>query len=165
GLEAAERAVHEGMRVNMTLCFTEEQAAAVYAATKGAKKGDVFVSPFVGRLDDRGERGMDLIENIVKLYESSDGHVEVLTASIRSLLHQEQALSLKSDILTTPLKILKEWKEADFSAVPSVPEADLAPIPFKEILLDKPWREYDIHHDLTDKGIERFAADWNALIA
>jgi transaldolase len=63
------------------------------------------------------------------------------------------------------LKILKEWQAADYSATPSVPEADLAPIPFKEISLDKKWQEYDIHHDLTDKGIERFAADWNALIS
>ncbi len=81
GLEAAGRAVKEGLRVNMTLCFTQEQAAAVYSATAGAKKGDVFISPFIGRLDDRGENGMDLIENIQKMYGTGDGHVEVLTAS------------------------------------------------------------------------------------
>ncbi|MCH7552170.1 transaldolase, partial [Patescibacteria group bacterium] len=51
GLKAAKRSVKKGMRVNMTLCFTQEQAAAVYSATMGAKKGDVFVSPFIGRLD------------------------------------------------------------------------------------------------------------------
>ena len=51
GLEAAKRSIEAGMRVNMTLCFTQQQAAAVYSATRGAKKGDVFVSPFVGRLD------------------------------------------------------------------------------------------------------------------
>ncbi len=59
GLKAAEIAIKKGIRINMTLCFTQEQAAAVYAATLGAKKGNVFVSPFVGRLDDRGENGMD----------------------------------------------------------------------------------------------------------
>jgi len=53
GLEAAERSTKEDIRVNMTLCFTQDQAAAVYAATKGANKGDSFVSPFVGRLADR----------------------------------------------------------------------------------------------------------------
>ena len=61
GLEAAARLVMEKMRVNMTLCFSQAQAAAIYAATKGAAKGDVFVSPFVGRLDDRGENGMDFL--------------------------------------------------------------------------------------------------------
>jgi transaldolase len=61
GFKAAQMAVSEGLRVNMTLCFSQEQAAAVYAATSGAKKGDVFVSPFIGRLDDRGKNGMYLI--------------------------------------------------------------------------------------------------------
>src|SRR3989344_1099900 len=87
GLLAAERSIKEGLRVNMTLCFTQEQAAAVYAATRGAKKGQVFVSPFVGRLDDRGQDGMDLIANIMRMYEQGDGHVEVLTASVRSVGH------------------------------------------------------------------------------
>lgn len=55
GLKAANKAVKEDLRVNMTLCFTQEQAAAVYAATRGAKRGQVFVSPFIGRLDDGGK--------------------------------------------------------------------------------------------------------------
>jgi transaldolase len=84
GLKAAETCVKEGIRVNMTLVFSQQQAAAVYAATKGAKKGDVFLSPFVGRLDDRGENGMDLIKNILEMYNQGDGHVEVLSASVRS---------------------------------------------------------------------------------
>ena len=83
GLMAAQKAVQEGLRVNMTLCFSQEQAAAVYAATRGAKKGQVFVSPFIGRLDDIGENGMDLISNILAVYKQGDGHVEVLTASVR----------------------------------------------------------------------------------
>src|SRR3989440_2964294 len=82
GLRAAEMSVERGMRVNMTLCFSQEQAAAVYAATRRTKE-PVYVSPFVGRLDDRGEDGMDLIRNIKKMYERSDGHVHVLAASIR----------------------------------------------------------------------------------
>ncbi len=83
GLKAASGAIGEGLRVNMTLCFTQAQAAAVYAATRGARKGQVFVSPFIGRLDDRGENGMDLIANIIRMYAKGDGHVEVLTASVR----------------------------------------------------------------------------------
>ena len=71
GLKAAEIAVREGIKVNMTLVFSQQQAAAVYMATKGAKKGDVFISPFAGRLDDIGENGMDVISNIVKMYKTA----------------------------------------------------------------------------------------------
>ena len=167
GLKAAELSVKQGMRVNMTLVFSQEQGAAVYAATAGAKKGDVFLSPFIGRLDDRGENGMDLISNTLKIYGSGDGHVEVLTASVRSLDHFLEAIRLGSDIITTPLKILKEWAAAgmnmpdeNFSYKPE----SLKPIPYQEINLNQSWDSYNIKHELTDKGIEKFAADWNALI-
>ena len=167
GLRAAEQAVKEGMRVNMTLCFSEEQAAAVYAATRGAMKGQVFVSPFIGRLDDRGENGMDLVANIIALYKLGDGHVEVLTASVRTLDHLLYAFKLGSDIITAPFEILKAWGEKGMP----LPRADyryparaLRPIPYKDIGLDKPWQEYDIRHSLTDQGMERFSSDWKALI-
>ena len=78
--------VQEKIRVNITLCFSQEQAAAVYAATKGSKE-PVYVSPFVGRLDDRGEDGMDLVKNIKRIFEHGDGHVHVLAASIRNFNH------------------------------------------------------------------------------
>lgn len=167
GLKAAEICVKEGIRVNMTLVFSQEQAAAVYAATKGAKKGDVFLSPFVGRLDDRGENGMDFISNVLKMYQQGDGHVEVLTASVRSQEHFLKALELGSDIITSPLKILKEWKETGMpvsSEKLKVESQKLKPIEYEEISLDKSWQEYNIKHELTDKGIEKFAEDWNALI-
>lgn len=167
GLKAAAQAVEAGMRVNMTLCFSQEQAAAVYTATQGAKKGQVFVSPFIGRLDDRGENGMDLIANILRMYESGDGHVEVLTASVRSLDHLLYALRLGSDIITAPYEILKLWGEAGLP----VPGDDyryesggLRPIAYRHIELGKPWMGYDIDHELTMKGMEKFSADWNALI-
>jgi transaldolase len=164
GLKAAHDAVAEGMRVNMTLCFSEEQAAAVYAATRGAVKGDVFISPFIGRLDDRGERGMDLIRNIAELYKKGDGHVEILAASIRSVEHLAKSIEFGADIATVPLKILKEWSQAGMPLSGDVTD-DLTPIDYKNTPLDKSWQEYDIRHDLTDKGIERFAADWNALLS
>ncbi len=167
GLKAAELSVKEGMRVNMTLVFSQEQAAAVYAATKGAKKGQVFVSPFIGRLDDRGENGMDLIASIIKMYESGDGHVEVLTASVRSKDHIFKAIRLKSDIITAPLNVLKEWAEAGLQ-LPNenfvYEPKNLKLIEYKDIALDKVWQEYNIHHELTEKGLEKFAQDWNNLI-
>src|SRR5579863_3306651 len=63
GLRAAEMSIPRKIRVNMTLCFSQDQAAAVYAATKGSKE-PVYVSPFIGRLDDHGENGMDVVKNI-----------------------------------------------------------------------------------------------------
>ncbi len=168
GLKAAEISVKEGMRVNMTLVFSQEQAAAVYAATKGAKKGQVFLSPFIGRLDDRGENGMDLISNIIKMYKAGDGHVEVLTASVRSVEHQVRAIEVGTDIITSPLRVLKEWKEEisndKFQISNEIKNPNLKPIQYQEIGLDKPWQEYNLAHELTDKGLERFAADWNGLI-
>ena len=167
GLKAAEQAVKSGMRVNLTLCFSQEQAAAVYAATRGAKRGDVFVSPFIGRLDDKGENGMDVISHILKMYRKGDGHVMVLTASVRNIDHLLFALKLGSDIITVPFHVLKEWGEKGLP----MPGDDyvyrpggLKSIPFKEIDLSKKWQTYDIRHELTDKGMERFSADWNALI-
>lgn len=167
GLRAAEQAVEEGMRINMTLCFTQDQAAAVYAATKGAYRGQVFVSPFVGRLDDRGENGMDLIANIVRMYESGDDHVEVLAASVRTLDHLLYALALRSGIVTAPAKILRQWSSNNLS----VPDAhfryeaeNLKPILYEEFDLAKPWQEFNVYHDLTDAGLKSFSNDWNSLI-
>jgi transaldolase len=74
GLRAAQNSVKQGMRVNMTLCFSQQQAAAVYAATKGTKE-PAYVSPFVGRLDDIGQNGMDVVKNIKRMFSKGDGHV------------------------------------------------------------------------------------------
>ena len=167
GLKAAEKAVLAGMRVNMTLNFSQEQAAAVYAATVGARKGQVFISPFIGRLDDRGRNGMDLVANILRMFRQSDGHVEVLTASVRNLDHLFKALQLGSDIITAPYEILKNWGEQGMPLPApeySYPVKGLKPIFYRELDLDKPWRYYDIRHDLTDKGMEKFSSDWNFLI-
>jgi transaldolase len=163
GLKAAEISIKEDMRVNMTLVFSQEQAAAVYAATKGAKKGDVFLSPFIGRLEDRGERGLDLIKNILEMYKQGDGHVEVLSASVRNLSHVKECLDLGSDIITAPLSVLKQWNENSNAKI-ELQAMNLAPVTYKNIDLNKHWQEYNLYHDLTDKGIEKFASDWNNLI-
>jgi transaldolase len=167
GLKASAEAIRKGMRVNMTLCFSQSQAAAVYAATRGGHKGQVYVSPFIGRLDDQGENGMDLIANTICMYSQGDGHVEVLTASVRHIDHLLYAIKLGSDIITAPFQVLKEWGDKGLP----LPGADyvydakgLAPVAYEKVDLFKEWQEYDIHHDLTDKGMERFSRDWNSLI-
>lgn len=168
GLKAANECIKLGFRINMTLVFTQDQAAAVYSATKGAVKGQVFVSPFVGRLDDGGENGMDLIKNILKMYESGDGHVEVLSASLRNMEHLLCALSLGSDIITAPFKLLVEWSERGMPAPDlnsySYNSGKLKPIVYKELDINKNWIDFDIKHKLTDSGIEKFSSDWNSLI-
>lgn len=167
GLEAAERSVADGMRVNLTLCFSQEQAAAVYAATRKTKE-PAFASPFVGRLDDRGEDGMALIANILRMFVGGDGHVQTLTASVRSLDHLLCTFALGSPLVTAPLKVYEDWAEAGFP----VPQSDykydpgkLKAIPYREVSLDQPWRKYDIHHELTDVGQRKFAESWNSLLS
>lgn len=161
GLNVAEILVKKGVNVNMTLCFSQQQAAAVYSATKGAKKGQVFISPFIGRLDDQGVNGLDLIRNCLKMYEKGDQHVEVLVASIRSLDHLLASFYLKADIVTVPFAILKDWKEGVKAT--SV-KSNLTAIKYEDIDLNKHWTQFDIGHELTEVGIEKFCSDWNKLI-
>ena len=167
GIKAAQRAIKEGLRVNMTLCFSQEQAAAVFSALKKAKKGQVFISPFVGRLDDRGENGMDVVKNILKMYRQTKTKIEVLTASVRKLDHLLYAIYLGSDIVTCPLRVLKEWKEKNLI----LPEENfqyfsqgLRPIPYQELDLNLPWQKFNLYHPLTEIGLEKFAQDWKSLI-
>src|SRR5215813_10813083 len=171
GLKAAEMSVRQRIRVNMTLCFSQEQAAAVYAATKGSKE-PVYVSPFVGRLDDRGEDGIDLIKNIKAMYRNGDGHVHVLSASIRQLDHLLAAFALDSELVTVPAKVLEKWAASNFpmpsrdftyKAVTSSGEP-LRPISYKELDLNRPWQSFDINHELTTKGIQKFVADYRSTL-
>ncbi len=168
GIKAAKQALAEGIRVNMTLCFSQEQAAAVYSATKGAKRGEVFVSPFVGRLDDQGENGVDLVENILRMYARGDGHVEVLVASIRNKEHMMRLLQLKTDIITAPLKVLREWAEHGVVLPENsyrYPLENRLRLPYNPLDLKQSWENFSLEHSLTDKGIERFCVDWNNLLA
>lgn len=166
GLEAAEKLTGDGMRVNMTLTFSQEQAAAVHAATRGADRGDVFVSPFIGRLDDKGKQGIDVVQNIDKMFSLGVSHVEVLAASVRTLEHLTKVFEAEADIVTAPFEVLKDWAEA---GMPLEFEGDggaeLEKIEYETISLTNEWNAYDISHELTDAGLEKFAADWNGMVA
>ena len=165
GLRAAEISVREGIRVNMTLCFSQEQAAAVYGATRGTAE-PAYVSPFIGRLDDTGQNGVDLVANIKRMYEHGDGHVKVLAASIRSLAQLLYCFAIGADLITVPAKILHEWADAGFPMPDD--RFTYAPIGerigYQEIELDRPWPEFDVAHELTTKGVEKFAADYRATL-
>jgi len=171
GMKAAEMSVREGMRVNMTLCFSQEQAAAVYAATKGSK-APVYISPFVGRLDDRGENGIDLVKNIKTMYRNGDGHVHVLAASIRHLDHLLASFALNAELVTVPAKVLEKWAsnnfpmpERDFSFTGANDSGEaLRSIPYKELDMDRAWQSFDITHELTTRGIQKFVADYRSTL-
>jgi transaldolase len=155
----------------MTLCFSQEQAAAVYAATRGAKH-PVYVSPFVGRLDDVDVSGMDLVRNIKQMYEAGDGHVHVLAASIRHLTHLLGTFVLRTELVTAPGKVWEEWAATSFP----LPGADfvhqgtgkagkpLKPIAYQSLDLNRAWESFDIRHDLTTKGIQQFVADYKSTL-
>lgn len=167
GLAAAEQAVVDGMNVNMTLCFSQEQAAAVYAATRGARAGQVFLSPFIGRLDDKGYNGVDVVKHILEMYQNSDKHVQVLAASVRTMEHFIRSIQLGADCITAPFSILSEWAKAGFPLTQQSNESEqpsLNPIEFAHIDLNMPWQEYNIEHELTKSGLLKFVDDWNSLV-
>jgi transaldolase len=167
GLEAAQRALAEDIRVNMTLCFQQQQAAAVYAATKGAARGDVYVSPFVGRLYDRGEQGMDLIANIMRMYGKGDDHVMVLAASLRDLDMLLESVMLQADIVTAKYETLAEWAAEGLRMPPkdfSTAYEGMKEIPYERLDLNADWRSFDLSHPKATEGLEKFSADWNKLL-
>ena len=165
GLKAAERSVAEGIRVNMTLCFSQEQAAAVYAATKGSK-APVYVSPFVGRLDDIGQNGVDLLQSIKRMYSAGDGHVLILAASIRNVQHLLYCFQLGVDLVTVPVKVLQQWADGGRP----LPDTNFqykpvgSSIHYKELNLEQPWHSFDVEHELTRKGIQKFVADYRSTL-
>lgn len=123
GLEAVSRLKQDGIRTNVTLIFNTNQALM------SALAGAFVVSPFVGRLDDISQDGMDLIREIAAVFESSPTiDTQILAASIRHPRHVIESALAGAHIATCPFKVLKQG----------------------------------MTHPLTDKGIERFMADWRA---
>lgn len=100
GVQACKTLTDEGTRVNVTLVFSAAQALIA------AKVGAYFVSPFVGRLDDIAHDGMDLIEDIVEIYDNYEFSTQVLVASTRGPLHIVEAAKLGADICTCPPAVI-----------------------------------------------------------
>ena len=100
GFEAISTLASEGIKINQTLCFSANQALL------GAQAGSTAVSPFVGRLDDIGQVGMNLVSEIVELYKIHDIKTQVLAASIRHSLHCLMAAKAGAHIATVPYKVL-----------------------------------------------------------
>ena len=102
GLKTCKALSDDGIMVNVTLCFSAAQALLA------AKAGATFISPFVGRLDDIGQDGMDLIADVVTIYENYDFATEVLVASIRHPVHVVQAAKMGAGVATLPPKVLRQ---------------------------------------------------------
>ncbi|MBI4417556.1 MAG: fructose-6-phosphate aldolase [Ignavibacteriales bacterium] len=120
GLKAVRILKTEGIRTNVTLCFSPNQALMA------AKAGAYIISPFIGRLDDISANGMDLIRQVVTIYRNYNFETQVLVASVRHPLHVVDAAMIGADICTMPFKVIDQL----------------------------------IKHPLTDRGLERFLADW-----
>jgi transaldolase len=100
GIRAVNSLTDEGIKTNVTLCFSPLQALLA------AKAGATYISPFVGRLDDIGHDGMALVEQIVEMYDSYDLDTKVLVASVRSPMHVVEALRLRADVATIPFGVI-----------------------------------------------------------
>jgi transaldolase len=122
GLKATKRLTAEGIRVNVTLCFSPTQALLA------AKAGAWCVSPFIGRLDDISTDGMALIRQIVRIYRNYEFKTKVLVASVRHPQHVVEAALAGGDICTMPYTVFQQL----------------------------------VKHPLTDLGLKKFLADWNA---
>ncbi|MGM0426384.1 MAG: fructose-6-phosphate aldolase [Thermodesulfobacteriota bacterium] len=102
GLKAVKVLSQEGINANVTLCFSPVQALLA------AKAGAAYVSPFVGRLDDISQVGMDLVEQILAIYDNYGFETEVIVASIRNPTHVLDAALMGADIATIPFKVIKQ---------------------------------------------------------
>jgi transaldolase len=102
GLHATKTLAKEGTRVNMTLVFSANQALLA------AKVGAAYVSPFIGRLDDQGQDGMDLVRDIVQIYRAYRFPTKVLVASVRHPVHVLEAAKLGADISTMPYAVMEK---------------------------------------------------------
>jgi transaldolase len=122
GLRATKKLAAEGIRVNVTLCFSPTQALLA------AKAGAWCVSPFIGRLDDVSSDGMELIRQIIAIYDNYDYKTQVLVASVRHPQHVVEAALAGGHICTMPYSVFQQL----------------------------------VKHPLTDIGLKKFLADWDA---
>jgi transaldolase len=102
GLRAVRTFKKEGIRTNVTLCFSATQAMLA------AKAGAAYISPFIGRIDDTAQEGIELVEQIVTIYKNYGYETEVLTASVRSPWHILQAALIGSHCATVPMSVIRQ---------------------------------------------------------
>lgn len=109
GIRACRYFTYNGHKVNMTLCFTSSQALLA------AKAGATYISPFIGRLEDNGQSGIALIQEIRKIYDNYGFKTQILAASIRNITHVEQCAVAKADVVTVPAKVMSHLVEHELT--------------------------------------------------
>lgn len=196
GLHARSALRREKIPVNNTLVFSPQQIFAICLHERVMQEAygptddmwPPFISPFVGRLDDRGEDGMMLVENgiqIKKLFSLTLPQtalaIWMLEASVRNVEHVKRGITFGTELITAPEKIYTEWfnmTEAEKNALDDMNYAkNLKQVAFwnppQELLDIQSEKDFfsaieegkvDITHPLTDVGIEKFAADWKAIL-
>ena len=102
GLKACKSLSGDGTMVNVTLCFSANQALLA------AKAGAAFISPFVGRLDDIGQPGIEIISDIRMIYDNYDFSTEILVASVRNPIHVLEAAKIGADVMTAPTAVIRQ---------------------------------------------------------
>jgi len=181
GFKARTELRKENIVTNNTLVFSQEQIYAIclhehLVQKEFQAKGNwpTFISPFLGRLDDIGEDGTVLVRNGIELKSYFSEELWMLSASIRSVSHLTTCIKLGSELITAPLKIYKSWLEGTPEAASdsnlSTPDLWHIPNEIKDIdsldtffkALDN--KSLDISHDLTEKGIQKFAEDWKNIL-
>lgn len=187
GMKARTELRKKGITINNTLVFSQEQVFAITLHEKlmTTKYGPThsgypcFISPFVGRLDDKGQNGMSFVRNAIALIEKnfSKDLVWMLVASIRTVEHLQASLDANADLVTVPAKVYRVWFEnpkADYNTS----EQNLAPIPVwsptesllginsvDQLIEAITSGKLNIAHELTSAGIDRFVADWQEILA
>ena len=111
GLKAIKELSKKGIKTNCTLIFSANQAIMA------AKAGATYVSPFVGRLDDRGERGMAVVEDIAKIYKNYNIKTQIIVASVRNTQHVVESAKCGADIATIPFKVLEQMLKHELTDI------------------------------------------------
>ncbi|HEV2339312.1 MAG TPA: transaldolase family protein [Patescibacteria group bacterium] len=189
GLKARTLLRKDGITINNTLVFSQEQVFAITLHEQLMKKiyGETnnhvpcFISPFVGRLDDTGINGMSLVSNALSITHQwfEKDLVWILEASVRNVSHLKAGIDMGCELITAPAKIYREWfrlsekeKLTIYVEAPAilqtislwVPSDTLRNIATPEELIGAiESGKLNINHQLTDTGIEKFAADWKKL--
>ena len=165
GILAAQQLIQLNININITLNFSLEQAYALHLACNKLliEYGtEMYISPFIGRLDDNGESGIQTIINIQKLYKKLDSRIQVLAASIRSFESIQEVISNNIDIITIPPKFFTN--ELVVYLHPNQNYLKSENIDLNSFINEtNNWEELNIQHNLTDSGLEKFANDWNKL--
>lgn len=189
GFKARTALRKEKIITNNTLVFSQEQVFAICLHERIMQNtfGHIndsyppFISPFVGRLDDIGENGMEFVAHSMQTKQKYHFNVWILEASVRSTSHIKRGIELDVELMTAPLKTYQEWNslsEGEREALKSTSDTNnLNSLPYwqplqelldiktdEELMQALESNKLNIHHPLTDSGILKFAQDWKAIL-